>query len=76
MQPIVEYPITELADIQVVRGYNEINRLNQKRSITVTADIDEKVANARETVAALHGGVYSQARNMLFICWEDVETEG
>ena len=51
--PPIELPITELADIKVVRGYNEINRLNQKRSITVTADIDEKVANARETVAAL-----------------------
>ena len=54
--PGVELPITELADINVVRGYNEINRLNQKRSITVTADIDEKVANARETVAALQAG--------------------
>lgn len=49
----VERPITELAEIQVVRGYNEINRLNQKRSITISADIDEQVANARETVAAL-----------------------
>ena len=49
----VERPITELAKIKVVRGYNEINRLNQKRSITISADIDEDTANARETVAAL-----------------------
>lgn len=52
----VERPITELADIKVFRGYNEINRLNQKRSITITADLDEKVANARNTVATLQAG--------------------
>jgi len=36
----VKRPIAELADIAVARGYSEINRLDQKRSITVTADID------------------------------------
>ncbi|MFM9025195.1 MAG: efflux RND transporter permease subunit [Planctomycetaceae bacterium] len=36
----VKRPISELADVSVVRGYSEINRLGQKRSITVTADID------------------------------------
>ena len=36
----VRRPIRELADITVERGYSEINRLGQKRSITVTADID------------------------------------
>jgi multidrug efflux pump subunit AcrB len=36
----VKRPIRELADVAVVRGYSEINRLGQKRSITVTADID------------------------------------
>ena len=50
-----ERPITEVADIKVFRGYNEINRLNQKRSITVSADVDENVANARQTVATLQG---------------------
>ena len=48
-----ERPITELADINVVRGYSEINRLNQRRSITITADVDEQVANARATVVKL-----------------------
>ncbi len=46
-------PITELADINVVRGYSEINRVNQRRSITVTADVDEAQANAAEVVADL-----------------------
>ncbi|MCA9077878.1 MAG: efflux RND transporter permease subunit [Planctomycetaceae bacterium] len=46
-------PITELADIKVERGYSEINRVNQKRSITITADVDETEANAAEIVANL-----------------------
>ena len=53
----VERPITELAEIKVVRGYNEINRLDQKRSITISADIDESIANARELVKDLQGNV-------------------
>ena len=36
----VKRPISELADVTVARGYSEINRLGQKRSITITADID------------------------------------
>jgi multidrug efflux pump subunit AcrB len=36
----VKRPIGELAEVSVERGYSEINRLGQKRSITVTADID------------------------------------
>jgi multidrug efflux pump subunit AcrB len=36
----VKRPIGELADVAVERGYSEINRLGQKRAITVTADID------------------------------------
>ncbi len=33
-------PLGELADVNATRGYSEINRLGQKRSITITADID------------------------------------
>jgi multidrug efflux pump subunit AcrB len=36
----VKRPIGELAEVTVTRGYSEINRLAQKRSITVLADID------------------------------------
>jgi multidrug efflux pump subunit AcrB len=36
----VKRPIAELADVTVARGYSEINRLGQKRSISVVADID------------------------------------
>ncbi len=37
----VERPITEVADVNVIRGYSEINRVNQMRSITISADLDE-----------------------------------
>lgn len=36
----VKRPIGELAEVAVQRGYSEINRLGQKRSISVLADID------------------------------------
>jgi multidrug efflux pump subunit AcrB len=36
-----ERPITELAEIDVRRGFSEINRVNQLRAITITADLDE-----------------------------------
>ena len=68
-----ERPITELADVSVVRGYSEINRLDQKRSITITADVDEDVANASETVAKMRSGFIKQllADNPgLMVSWE------
>ena len=37
----VARPVKELAVINVAQGYSEINRLGQKRSITVMADIDQ-----------------------------------
>jgi multidrug efflux pump subunit AcrB len=43
-----ERPITELADIQVNRGYSQITRLDQLRAITITADVDEVRANASD----------------------------
>ena len=49
----VERPISELAEIDVVRGYSEINRVDQKRSITISADVDEDVGNARRIVKAM-----------------------
>jgi hydrophobic/amphiphilic exporter-1 (mainly G- bacteria), HAE1 family len=49
----VKRPIGELADISVQRGYSEINRLGQKRSITVTADID--VARSSLTSSQITG---------------------
>ena len=49
----VQRPVTELASVNVERGYSEINRIDQKRSITVSADVDEAEANASEVVGVL-----------------------
>ncbi len=54
-----ERPITELADIQVTRGYSEINRRDQLRSITISADI-EGDANAFNIVQDLRKGFVPQ----------------
>ena len=48
-----ERPLTELAQIDVERGYSEINRVEQLRSVTVSADVQEQVANARQVVQDL-----------------------
>ena len=40
-----EWPITEVSEITFTRASSEINRLDQRRSITVLADVDEEVAD-------------------------------
>jgi multidrug efflux pump subunit AcrB len=49
----VERPLAELADIKVTRGYSEINRLDQLRAITVSAELDTSKANAATIAAEL-----------------------
>ena len=46
-------PLSELATISRERGYSEINRINQMRSITISADVDEEEANASQVVRDL-----------------------
>jgi HAE1 family hydrophobic/amphiphilic exporter-1 len=48
-----EYPLTELADVQIQRGYAEISRIDQKRAIAVLADIDDPDVKSGNVVAAL-----------------------
>ncbi|GIX00505.1 MAG: multidrug transporter [Pirellulaceae bacterium] len=49
----IERPITELAEITVTRAYAEINRLDQRRSVTITADVDTNEGNAYEVTQQL-----------------------
>jgi multidrug efflux pump subunit AcrB len=42
-----------MADVNVGRGFSEINRIEQLRSITITADIDETTGNAYNVVQDL-----------------------
>jgi len=51
----VERPLSELADIHLYRGLSEINRVDQLRSVTVSADVDESRANAKNIVDDLRG---------------------
>ncbi|MGB7327463.1 MAG: efflux RND transporter permease subunit [Rubripirellula sp.] len=46
-------PITELAEVNLSRGFSEINRVDQRRSITISADLDETKANANLIIAEL-----------------------
>lgn len=49
----IERPITELAEINVQRGFSEINRVDQQRSITISADLDETKTNADVIIGRL-----------------------
>jgi len=46
----IERPLLEVADIEDQRAYSEINRLNQRRSVTVSANVDQDKTNAREVI--------------------------
>ncbi len=42
----IDRPVDEIAEVDLNRGFSEINRLDQRRSVTITADVDEATANA------------------------------
>ena len=52
-----EAPFTTVAAVQEGRGYAVINRVDRRRVVTVTADVDEDVANANEINADLRANV-------------------
>ncbi|MCA9263293.1 MAG: efflux RND transporter permease subunit, partial [Planctomycetales bacterium] len=56
----LEFPLTELAEVNIERGYSEINRIDQMRSITVTADVQTAIGNAQNTIADMQGTFLSQ----------------
>ena len=49
----MERPLNEVADVKVEQGYSEIKRIDQMRSISVIADVDETRGNAFNVVADL-----------------------
>jgi multidrug efflux pump subunit AcrB len=68
-----EFPIMELADIEVSRGYTSITRINQQRCIEVSADVDEGEANAQEIVGILERDFFTALRNKyagISIIWD------
>ncbi len=73
-----ERPLTELADVTIGRGYSEINRVDQLRSITVTADLDDTRANASQIVSDLQAnfvpGMFAKHPNVR-VRWEGQREE-
>ncbi len=53
-------PITELADVELKRGFSEINRVDQMRSVTISADLDETTANADLIISELQADFVPQ----------------
>jgi len=52
-----EVPFTTVAAVEEGRGYAVINRTDRRRVVTVTADVEEDVANANEINADLRNEV-------------------
>ena len=48
-----EIPFSVAGDVQLGRGFAEIQRTDQKRTVNVTADVDLERANANEVIADL-----------------------
>ncbi|MEZ6093057.1 MAG: efflux RND transporter permease subunit [Pirellulaceae bacterium] len=49
----LERPLSEVASVEFQRSFSAINRLNQRRAITVSANVDVKKANEAEIVAEM-----------------------
>jgi multidrug efflux pump subunit AcrB len=73
-----EFPITELADIEVVRGYTAITRINQMRCIEVSANVDEARANAQDIVKELERDYFPKLRAKypgVSVVWDGMQEE-
>lgn len=46
-----QIPLTTLVKIERARGFSRIERINRQRSVTITGDVNTKVANASEIIS-------------------------
>ncbi len=51
-----EVPFFSVADVRFAEGYSSINRVDGQRRVVVTAELDNRRANATEVLADLRGG--------------------
>lgn len=68
-----ERPLTELAAVDIQRSYSAIHRLDQMRSITIAADVDEEVGNAFQITADMQQTLMpklAEAFPSLRVLWE------
>ncbi len=58
-----EIPFSQVAEVEEYRGPSNIHRMYGRRSIRVSADVDEEVANAREVVEGLKKSTLPEVRS-------------
>ena len=69
----VERPVTELAELRESRQYAEMNRVNQLRAITISADVNDSEGNAAEIVSRFRANVIPKLKQefpQLSVRWE------
>ena len=49
-----QVPFYQVADIEIGQGYSSITRVNQKRSITISADIDSEKVESRRVITEMN----------------------
>jgi multidrug efflux pump subunit AcrB len=49
----VERPLMEVADIEQRRAFSEINRIDQRRSVTISASVEKEDANSSDIIAEM-----------------------
>jgi multidrug efflux pump subunit AcrB len=52
-----QVPFYQVADIQIGQGFSSITRINQKRSIKISADIDSEKVESRKVVSEMNDDV-------------------
>ncbi len=58
-----EIPFYEVADVRIVRGLGEIKRVDRKRVVNVTAEVDSKRANPTEILSDLRENYFPKLLN-------------
>jgi len=74
----LEVPFAEVANAEIGRGYASIKRVNRRRAINVTAQVDDTQGNAGQIIAALGAETLPEiaARNPgVFYAFEGQEAE-
>ena len=70
-----EVPLLEVANVSYGRGYASISRTDRKRTISVTSDVDDAKANAREIKASIEKDFMPELINRYPGLTYDVEGE-
>ena len=77
-----EWPLLEVAEVSYQRASSEVNRLDQRRSITITADVDPTQGNAAEINLELQQNIipkimaeYQEHGAVLSVNWEGEQAQ-